>query len=148
MKKSLLPFFVLLFFAFAGKMTAQDYHGVQFDLRDSRFLELFKDFDFKGNFAVKAFTDETRNYYLVDFDLLPGKFEKVYFMTLAFQENRIVNVDGDLTHRQIWFSAYPQYTEKEVLDLFNMLRTKTVQVSTAWTDAEKNDWLKSNDKYK
>jgi len=117
------------------------------DPSDTSFVQKYASFDFKGKFAVKAEEDERNNYYLIDFTLLPGRFEKVYFMNLTFKSTEIVNLDPDISRDRIWFLADKKHSEKQVLDLLFDLKKRTIKAATSLTEQEKVKWLKENDKY-
>ena len=118
------------------------------DPADSLFNLKYAGFDFKGNFAAKATSDEVNNYYLVDMTKLSGRFGRVYFMNEMFRYAEVFNIDPAISRDKIWFQSNKRYPEKEILDLLNAAMKKTGEVAGSYTEPEKTKWLKENDKYK
>lgn len=104
--------------------------------------------DFKGKFAAVIDNDETNNYWLLDFSVLPSRFERVYFMNLSFSHQEIVNVDSDISKSRICFISNLKYKETDVLNLFKKIREQVGSVSSSWPEENKVQWLRNNDKYK
>jgi hypothetical protein len=148
MKKSYLSLIILIFLGITGSLFAQEKQEVRIDPGNPAFQESYRNFDFKGNFAALVTHDADNNFYLVDFSKLPGKYDKVCFMNFCFGEDKIVNIDGDLSHDKIWFLANKKYTEQEVLKIFSSVREKTEKSSQLLNEEQKSVWLKANDKYK
>ena len=115
---------------------------------DSSFIRKYANFDFKGKFAASIGTVEVNNYFILDFSNLSTRFERVYFMNLSFSESKIINVDPDVSKNTVCFMANKQYNVSEILDLFDRLRQSTSKIALSWSQDEKNQWLKENDKYK
>ncbi len=115
---------------------------------DPAFIEKYEHVDFAGKFAVLVLSNETNNYYMADFTLLPTRFEKVYFLNLVFAGGKIVNIDSDISHKKVWFFSNRVNEKSEILGLFDQLRDKTLKAKATFTDQQKSDWLKKNDKYK
>jgi|WetSurMetagenome_2_1015567.scaffolds.fasta_scaffold822803_2 hypothetical protein len=109
---------------------------------------VFDQNDFAGRFSVMSQSDESYDYYVIDLTRLNDRFERVYFMNLTYDDNRIVNLDPDLEKGQTWFKVYYTHKEPEITCLFNDLKDKTVEASKKMSPAEKSDWLASHDKFK
>lgn len=103
---------------------------------------------FADKFVLLAESDNNNNYYIADFSKFKSRFGKIYFLNLVFQSEKIVNMEGNLEQKRIWFLANKQYEVKNILTLFDELKEKTVSASTSYSDEEQNTWLKANDKYK
>ena len=147
MKKLLFILFGFLLLG-TGTIFAQKNNEIQIDPGNPAFQASYRNFDFKGNFASLILQDAENNYFLVDFSKLPGKYEKVYFMNLSFNEDKIVNIDSDLSHDKIWFLANKKYQKQDILKVFTSLKEKTDLSSKTLTDEQKSSWLIANDKYK
>jgi hypothetical protein len=114
----------------------------------NEFLAKYAKFDFKGNFAATVDKDEANTYFLVDFSKLPTRFERVYFMNLSFASDELVNIDSDISKSNVCFKASNKYSEKDILKIFDELKSKVVLISSEWTDDKESQWLNKNDKYK
>jgi hypothetical protein len=103
--------------------------------------------EFGERFSLLTYTDENYDYYAVDLTKLGGKFERVYFMNLTYEDPRLVNLDADLSKDQTWFKSY--YTNKEdvITCLLKDLKEKTDKASLSMSDAEKSAWMNKNDKF-
>ncbi|MEI7897501.1 MAG: hypothetical protein WCJ26_10735 [bacterium] len=125
-------------------------HGQQADFNpgDPDFVAKYAGFDFKGSFAANIEHDSMNNYYLLDFSMLPTRFERVYFMNRSFLSEEIVNIDPDVLKNRVCFSASTKYGVTDVLKIFNEIKVKVSITASSWSDAEKLEWLKANDKYK
>jgi hypothetical protein len=148
MKRIFYALIGLFFLGITGTASAQQATEVQIEPSNPAFQETYRNFDFRGKFSARVLQDTENNYFLVDFSKLTVKYEKVYFMNLSFNEGRIVNLDGDLSHDKIWFGANRKYPEQDILNLFTELKDKTEHSSQALDSEQKSAWLKANDKYK
>ena len=104
--------------------------------------------EFGDRFSVLFNSEDDYDYYVIDLTKLKGRFERVYFMNLTYQDRRIVNLDPDVDKDQIWFKAFHQYNETEIIGRFNDLKEKAVQDCNNLSSAEKSAWLAKNDKFK
>jgi hypothetical protein len=138
-------FAISFFLGFAMVSHAQE---VNVDPADSLFNAKYTSFDFKSRFAALAETDALNNYYLVDFKMLPDRFERVWFMNLVFQHPEVVNIDPDIRKAKLWFQSNKRYPGKDITDLLDKLMKKTTEAAKSMTEPEKTGWLKNNDKYK
>ena len=145
-KISVLGFLFMI--AAVTMLRAQEPVAASIHPDDPAFREKFSHLDFDGKFSIMAASDQVNNYYMADFTRLPLKFEKVYFLNLVFSCGKIVNIDPDLTQDRIWFLASNKYSIKEINQLFNELKEKTLKKSSGMTDEQKAGWMKDNDKYK
>ena len=102
--------------------------GVQPD--SPAFIGKYAELDFKGKFAVLIDKDATNNYFLLDFTKFPTRFDRVYFMTLSFSRNELINIDPDITKTRVCFMANGKYSEVEVIKLFDELKKKVNDAST------------------
>jgi hypothetical protein len=127
---------------------AQEPSSVYINPKDPEFLAKYKDIDFAGKFSVLAVSDEKNNYFIADFAKLPSQFEKVYFINLVFGTGKVVNIDSDLSSGKVWFLANKKYSASEIGVLLDQLKEKTGKANSTFTDEQKEDWLKKNDKYK
>ena len=142
-------FYRLLFlFALLAGFSAVTRAQLGVDPNDSALIKKYADFDFNGKFAVLAEKSELNNFYLINLSLLPGRFDRIYFMNLMFQHAEVVNIDPEIGRPHIWFQSNKRYPEKEVLDVLNEVEQKTLSAVKSYTDAEKAKWLRENDKYK
>ena len=142
--KKLTIILVTLFLPLAG-LLAQD---VYINPADPAFREKYKSIDLEGKFSMLAVSDNDNNYYIVDFAQLAGKFEKVYFLNLVFRSDKVVNIDPDLKQDRIWFLAVKTTKEQTVHEYLLDLKKKTETAAAGYTEAEKEQWLQKNDKYK
>jgi hypothetical protein len=108
---------------------------------------VFNQQEFGERFSVLAYTDENYDYYAIDLTKLGGKFERVYFMNLTYEDSRLVNIDADLSRDQTWFKTY--YTNKEdvITCLLKDLKEKTEKASLSMTTDEKNAWMNKYNKF-
>jgi len=109
---------------------------------------IFNQADFGDKFSVLFTSDDQFDYYVIDLSKLEGRFEKVYFMNLAFNEPKIVNLDGDVSKDQTWFKSYYTYKSDEISCLFKELKEKSAEVTRTMTVEEKSEWMLQNDKFK
>jgi hypothetical protein len=108
----------------------------------------FNQEEFGDRLSVLYDSDNHWDYYVVDLIKIGGRFERVYFMSLTYEDRRIVNVDPEIEKGQIWFKAYYTYTEEEITCLFRDLKEKTDEASRQMTPEEQSDWLVRFDKFK
>ena len=148
MKNKQIYHILLLLFLLAGIRTSVKAQQFNIDPNDSVFIRKYASYDFKGKFAVKAESDDRNNYYLLDFSNLPGRFERVYFLNLSFKTTEIINLDANISRDKIWFLSDKRNPEKQVIDLFLDLKKRSLEAATAYSDQQKAQWLKDNDKYK
>lgn len=108
---------------------------------------VFNQQEFGERFSVLTYTDVNYDYYAVDLTKLGGKFERVYFMNLTYEDPRLVNLDADLSKEQTWFKSY--YTNKEdvITCLLKDLREKTDKASISMTSDEKSAWMNKYNKF-
>ncbi|HPS63876.1 MAG TPA: hypothetical protein PLK82_12490 [Bacteroidales bacterium] len=137
--------FLTMLLLFAGVICAQK-PAIQPD--DPAFRDQYKHFNFHGAFAVMIDQDEISRYFLVNLAELPSRFERVWFMNLAFQSDKVVNIDPDLAKDWICFKSSGCHASDSVLRVFNELKVKTQEKAAEWPDSKKSLWLKENDKYK
>jgi hypothetical protein len=109
---------------------------------------VFDQQEFAGRFSVMSQSDENYDYYVIDLTRFNDHFERVYFMSLTYEDNRIVNLDPDLDKDQTWFKVYYTHKEPEITCLFNDLKEKTVEMAKKMSPAEKSTWLVVHDKFK
>jgi len=145
-RKGLLVYLVFMgLFLFPQFIKAQQ-NG--FDPGDKAVEQKYAHYNFNGKFAVKAESDETNNYYLVDFSRFQDKFERITFMEMVFRDDNIAAMNSDLSKDCLWFSAHRNRPEKDILILFNDYREATVKKASTLSEKDKSEWLKENDKYK
>ena len=109
---------------------------------------VFDQQDFGDRFAVKVLSEDDYDYYVIDLTKLGGRFERIYFLNLVFGDHKLINIDPGIDNSQLWFKAYYQYTESEILCLFDDLLSETRKISSSWTVEEKQLFLNKYDKYK
>ena len=109
---------------------------------------IFNQVDFGDKFSVLVSSDDQFDYYVIDLTKLDGRFERIYFMNLAYDEQKIVNLDGDVSKDQTWFKSYYTNKEEEIICLFKDLKEKTDQASKSMTSDEISAWMLENDKFK
>jgi len=139
---------LVLFFALmllANITTSAQQIGVQPD--DPSFVAKYADLDFNGKFATTIIKDDANNYFLLDFSLLPTRFDRVFFMNLSFSSEEIINIDPVVTRNRVCFMSNQKYSEVDVLKIFDEIKGKVVAISSSWSDDKKAEWLKDNDKY-
>jgi hypothetical protein len=138
----------LLYFLLTGVAVVSMAQQTFIDPSDSALIRKYTNFDFHGNFAMMVEKDNLNNYYLVDLTSFSGRFERIWFMNLVFQHPEVVNIDPEISRKQIWFQAHSRYSEKSILDQLYVCKKETMTVSERWSTTEKSNWLKMNDKYK
>jgi hypothetical protein len=121
---------------------------VYVDPKDQAFRAKYENIDLAGMFSALALSDDQNNYYIADFTLLEGKFEKVWFLNLVFKGDKVVNIDPDILQKRVWFLAVKSIPEKTVNDYLLSLKEKTLKASATFTEGEKSEWLQKNDKYR
>jgi hypothetical protein len=107
---------------------------------------IFDQQEFKGKLAVMAFEVDEYDYYVVDMTRFATPSERAYFLNLTYSESRIVSIDGAIDHDQLWFKAYHQYTENEVLCLFDELKEKSSAACSSMTAEEQSSWIRKFEK--
>jgi hypothetical protein len=142
--KKLHSLLFFLLFSLAGHSQVNQY----INPADPTFRGKYENLVFDNKFVLLATADLTNNYYIADFSKLSSQFEKVYFLTLIFTSDKIVNIDGDLTHERIWFLANRKYPEKEIMPDFDKYRDQTLKKNAMLSEGDKAKWLSENDKYK
>jgi hypothetical protein len=107
---------------------------------------VFNQREFADRFSVLFTSEDDYDYYVIDLTKLKDRFERVYFMNLTYQDNRIINLDPDVEKDQIWFKSFHKYNETEINCLFNDLKEK----GTGWQKYEfrRNLHEYKNDKFK
>ena len=143
-RTALLLIFLLLIFPACAQEIGEKY----INPADPQFLAKYNHLQFNDKFVLLAESDATNNYYIADFSKLKSRFEKVFFLNLTFQTQKLVNLTADLSTERIWFLANHQYSEKEIIALFIRLEEQTEKKNVDLTEDEKKGWLKDNDKYK
>ncbi|MCX6305712.1 MAG: hypothetical protein NT040_12185 [Bacteroidetes bacterium] len=132
---------------FAASLTARaQQEGFQPD--DTAFISKYANQDFNGKFALTIGRDTTNNYFLLDFSKLPDRFDRVFFMNLSFLSEELVNIDPVVTKNRVCFMSNKKNKEDDVLKLFEDIKNKVTGTSSAWSNEQKSEWLKENDKYK
>ena len=147
MKKFSFSLMIALFFS-GFAVSAQTSENLEINPADPVFRQKYENFDFKGKFSAQVLMDNTNNYFLVDFSKFKDKYEKVVFLTLVFQNGKVVNIDSDLKQDKIWFLSDKQNSVEEVNKLLQNLKDKAIKTSDALSDDQKAKWLLENDKYK
>jgi hypothetical protein len=127
--------------------TVQTVTEVAVNPKDPAFRAKYKDLSFGDHFVLNVFSDDRNNYYAVDFSKLPSRFEKVFFMNLVFNKDKVVNIDSDISQQQVWFLGSKMFSEASITDILDTLKAETLKANTSFTAAEKDKWLKENDKY-
>ena len=124
--------------------------GQQADIRpgDTAFTAKYAKFDFQGNFAAVIEQDAMNNYYLLDFSLLPTRFERVYFMNLSFLSQELVNIDPEVSKNRVCYLSNRKYEADRILKILTGIKAKVIYTASTWTETEKAQWLTANDKYK
>ena len=143
---SFLLTLTLLFAGFA--VSAQTSENQEINPKDPVFRQKYEKYDFNGKFSARVLTDNTNNYFLVDFSKFKDKYEKVYFLSLVFKDGKVVNIDGDIKQDKLWFLSNTKYSPDEINNLLQNLKDQTSKSSNALTDDQKANWLLKNDKYK
>lgn len=143
---SLTFVFAFLIAGFSG--LAQTSADLEMDLRNPEFRKKYENIDFKGNFSMQVLKDNTNNYFVVDFSSFKEKFERVYFLSLIFQNGKVVNIDSDINRDKVWFLSHISNSTEEVNSILKDLKLKTIEKSSSLSPEEKASWLKENDKYK
>lgn len=118
------------------------------DPGDSAFNARYAQVPFGDRFAMQILKSDGKNYFLVDFSKLPSRFERVFFMTIAFKQDKLVNIDPEITRDRIWFFAYENYPVREIEELLTSLKDRATEAGKNFTDVQKQEWLLKNDKYK
>jgi hypothetical protein len=108
---------------------------------------VFDQSGFGNKFSVLVTSDSDYDYYAADITKLPARFEKIYFLNLVYNEQKIFSIDADITKDQLWFKAYKTYKENEITCLFDDLKSKTIEADKSFTDDQKADWLAKYDKF-
>jgi len=139
--KSLIVLFSVLLVMVGQSVTAQDQS--QFDAWEKQ-IEVT---GFGDKFAMTPGSDQDYDYYLVDLTKLASRFERIYFLNLAYKSDSIVNIDPDINDTKMWFKAYHQFTPAEVECLFNTYKDEATNAYKDFSADEREAWLKSHDKY-
>lgn len=144
MKSALLAFFLLVAIFCSGQEGLQEQQSV-IPLESALY---FDPDEFNGRFAVMALSDEDYDYYVTDLSRLNGRFERIYFLNLSYNDRRLVNIDPDIEKAQMWFKAHYQFQQKEMICLLDDFLQETIDISASWTESEKNSWMIQFDKFK
>jgi hypothetical protein len=146
MKK--VPLFcILMILLITGFVRGQETSASSINPEDPAFREKFSHLTFGGKFYILAVKDAVNNYYMADFTQLPGKFERVYFISLVNKQDKIVSIDSDLSQDRVWFMVNNKYSDKEAGTWFNQLRDETLKATSALSAEEKAAWMLKNDKF-
>lgn len=108
----------------------------------------FDQVDFEGRFYVLATHQNEYNFFVVDQTLLGGRFERIYFLNMAYSASKLISITQDIEGDQLWFKAHQKYTEEEIAEVLNDLKTKTENAGSTIPDSEKSTWLIRHDKFK
>lgn len=87
---------------------------------------------------------ENNTIYLVDMTKLTSKFERVYFMNLVYNDNKIISMDSDINKDQLSFGAANKYPFQEIEKLFLDLKDQTAQASKNLSSKEKEKAVNQN----
>ncbi|MCW3085445.1 MAG: hypothetical protein JWP12_2811 [Bacteroidetes bacterium] len=100
---------------------------------------------FNSSFAVIAENNANSNFYAVNLNDFQTELEKMYFESIAFQQNKIVRIDaGNLNIA--WFKVDKTYTDAEISQLFNSLKQQTITQVGSMTELQRQEWLNTNNK--
>jgi hypothetical protein len=139
---------LLFFLGLSGTLFAQKANGTEINPGDPAFRAKYDKVDFKGKLAVKILSDETNNYYMVDFSRMKTRFEKVLFLNLSYQDKSIVNMEGDLSHDRIWYLSAKQNKGKDVLKKFDGIYAKMKEQEKTMSEKQQFEYLRKADKFK
>ena len=141
------PFFLILLSIWISSSFGQNEGEIAGNKETRQVHLVFNQQEFGENFAILSISDDNYDYYVVDLTKLGGKFEKVYFMNLTYEDSRIINLDGDLEKDQTWFKSYYTNSEKEITCVFNDLKERTDKAGKEMSDAEKSEWMAKFNKF-
>lgn len=108
---------------------------------------VFSQGDFGDRFAVLADYDREYNYFVTDLTKMSSRFQKVYFLNLAFADQQVISLDSDLSKDQLWFKVPVALTEQEAVCKFDDLRAESAKAETGMTEGERQKWLAGHDKF-
>jgi hypothetical protein len=109
---------------------------------------VFDQKEFGDRFSVLNYSVDDYDYYVIDLTKLGDRFERVYFMNLSYEDQRLISLDAGIEKNQIWFKAFHQYKETEITCLFKELKEKAASAGQDMTTEEKSEWMAKNDKFK
>lgn len=147
-KRFLTVIVMVLSYWFAGNIMAQEVSVLPIDPSNPEFRAKFDKLEFNDRFAVLAASDESNHYFLADFSKFQTRFEKIWFLNLVFQDAIIVTIDSAIELDRFWFLSKRIYSEEQVLDEMDALKTSTFKRSEEMTEDEKAEWMGIHDKYK
>ena len=141
----LLSFFCVNLLMISSRLAAQCGHPAVPSDTGSR--EWINQIRFDGSLAKKVCSDSVRDYYLMDLTKFSCRFELLWFMNLVFQDDKLVNIDPNVDHDRMWFTAVRRYPEQEILEVFGSLFRRAQERTGQLSLQEQENWLKRNDKY-
>ena len=86
---------------FVSTAFTQDLQEQYINPADPAFRAKYESLVFNDKFVLLAESDNNNNYYIADFSKFKSRFEKIYFLNLVFQSEKIVNLEGNLEHQQV-----------------------------------------------
>jgi len=108
-------------------------------------IPYYDNINFGSSFFVIAETNENSDFYAVDLNKLGSEFEKAWFISSAFREQKIVRIDAG-NNNIAWFRSKKVFTQTETAQLLLSLKQQAATTAAAMTETQKNEWLNSNGK--
>jgi hypothetical protein len=132
---------------FVGGIKAQDNEALNISGEQNNALLLIVDHkEFGEQFCLHKTSDQSANYFAIDLEKLPSRFEQVYFINLVFDRKDIVSIDSDFEKDHLWLKAHKSFDVKEILDAFTSLKQKTDKANQEFSEQKKTLWLETNSK--
>ncbi len=100
---------------------------------------------FNNSFTVIAENNTTSNFYAVNLNEFQSELEKMYFESIAFQQNKIVRIDAG-NPNIAWFKVDKSYTNAEISQLFNSMKQQTISQVSSMTELQRQEWINTNNK--
>jgi hypothetical protein len=108
-------------------------------------IPYYTNIHFNSSFAVIAENNANSNFYAVNLNEFQSDLEKMYFESIAFQQNKIVRIDAG-NPNIAWFKVDKTYTNAEISQLFNLMKQQTITQVGSMTELQRQEWLNRNNK--
>ncbi len=108
---------------------------------------VFNQEEFDGRLSVLAISADEYDYYVVDLTRFEDRLERIYFLNLAYGEQRLISISHELEGGQLWFKAHHQFPEAEITCLLSDMKERSHTDCAGMSTEEKTAWLVKYDKY-
>jgi len=103
--------------------------------------------EFNGKFCVYVASEESSDYYVIDLEKLPLRFDRIYFLNLVYKEKKVISIDNDINKDVLWFKSFDTFSREDVICLMEELLLETGAAIDSYSENQKSEWLQVHDKF-